>query len=468
MSFSVLIVDDEPAYGRTLARALRRNGIDADVVHDGTSCLAKARSGAYEVVLLDNRLPDARGLELIPALGGLLPGCSIFLMTAYGTFPEAVQAIRMGAEDFLDKSTSTRPIVDKVIEAREHKVTLAAHRRSGTARAHELLGESPGIRKVVARLEEVATSPGTSVLILGESGSGKEVAARQLHHLSGKPWESFVAVDCLSLPVGLAESHLFGHEKGSFTGAHQEHAGFFETAGEGTVFLDEIGDMDLALQGRLLRALEARTYRRVGSNSELRLRARVVTATNRDLARRVGEGKFRMDLFHRLSVFPIELPPLRDRGDDVLILAEHFISLHAPLLGKQGLVLDDGASEALLAYGFPGNVRELKNVIERAIIVTRGTRITTADLPERLLAGGRGVDDGLQDAAARPRVHFVPGIDTMASVEKKMIVRALEMAGGVKSRAARLLGISRYQLLRRLERYAIEAGDPSTRGDELD
>jgi len=454
--FQVLIVDDEPAFGRSLASALRRRGVASEVVHDAGACLERARSGSYEVVLLDNRLPDMRGMTLIPKLGGLMPGCSIFMMTASGSFSEAVLAIRLGAEDFIDKSTSHSPIVERVLEARNRKEALSTHRTRNTTRVRELMGESPAIRNVIAQLREVAASPETTVLIMGESGSGKEVAARQLHFMSGKKWETLVAVDCLSLPVGLAESHLFGHQKGSFTGAHQDHVGFFESAAEGTVFLDEIGDMDLALQGRLLRALEARTFRRVGSSSERKLRARVVTATNRDLARLVGEGKFRTDLFHRLSVFPIELPPLRSRGEDVLLLADHFVRFFAPLMGKDQLAISSEVEAVLLSYPFPGNVRELKNVIERAVIVARGSTIDAGNLPERLLTGGeRDMGEKRQDDSG-PSVHFVPGVDTMASIEKKMIVQALQMAGGVKSRAARLLGISRYQLLRRLERYSIK------------
>lgn len=454
-SFHVLIVDDEPAYGRSLARALRRRGVEADVVLDAAACLDKARRGDYEVVLLDKRLPDKDGISLIPKLGGLLPGSSIFMMTAYGTFPDAVQAIRLGAEDFIDKSTSHAPIVRKVLEARDHHEALSLRASGKTTHVRELMGRSQPIREVVARLEEVAASPETTVLILGESGSGKEVAARQLHFLSGKTWETLVAVDCLSLPVGLAESHLFGHQRGSFTGAHQDHAGFFEIARDGTVFLDEIGDMDLALQGRLLRALESRAFRRVGSTGELKLRARVVTATNRDLASLTQEGKFRTDLYHRLSVFPIELPPLRERGDDVLLLADHFIRYFAPIMGKDGLTLDREVDEVFCSYEFPGNVRELKNLVERAVIVARGSMITIEDLPERLRIGGRQRMADKNDTASTLGVQFIPGVDTMASMEKKMIVRALQMSGGVKSRAARLLGISRYQLLRRMERYKI-------------
>jgi len=430
--------------------------VDSEVVHDARACLEKAQSGSYEVVLLDNRLPDVRGMTLIPKLEGLMPGCSIFMMTAYGTFPEAVQAIRLGAEDFIDKSTSNSPIVDRVLEARNHREAISAHRTRNAYRVRELMGDSPGIRAVIAQLGEVAASPDTTVLILGESGSGKEVAARQLHFMSGKKWDTLVAVDCLSLPVGLAESHLFGHQKGSFTGAHQDHVGFFESAGSGTIFLDEIGDMDLALQGRLLRAIESRTFRRVGSSSERKLRARVVTATNRDLARLVTEGRFRADLFHRLSVFPIELPPLRDRGDDVLLLADHFIRFFAPLMGKEPLSMSSEVETSLLSYPFPGNVRELKNVIERAVIVARDATLKGEDLPDRVLRGGEHELSTRREEGPESSVHFVPGMDTMATIEKKMIVQALQMAGGVKSRAAKLLGLSRFQLLRRLERYSIK------------
>ena len=258
-------------------------------------------------------------------------------------------------------------------------------------------------------------------------------------------------VDCLSLPQGLAESHLFGHEKGSFTGADKTHIGFFESAGNGTVFLDEIGDIDMQMQGKLLRTLETRTFNRLGSTNQIMLHARVILATNRNLPEMVEKGLFREDLYHRISVFPIHLPPLRERGDDILLLAHHFLNFFSAKLGKKVTEIDDIASQLLLKYDYPGNVRELKNIIERAVILAKGDKIVEELLPDRVLSTLNR--SPFTDLTKKLGIEFVPGIDTIESVEKKMILKALEASGGVKSVAAEMLGISRFQLLRRLEKY---------------
>jgi len=323
-----------------------------------------------------------------------------------------------------------------------------------------LLGESPAIRRVVEQLRKVARL-NTTVLLTGETGVGKEVAARTLHAFTadGRADAPFVPVDCVALPSTLAESLLFGHEKGAFTGADRLRHGAFHDAAAGTLFLDEIGDMDLPLQGKLLRALESRTYQRVGSAVQHPIHARIVAATNRDLGELVSAGTFRFDLYQRLSAFPIHVPPLRERGDDVLLLAEHFLAHFARQLGSPPAPLSSAVEALLSGYDYPGNVRELKNVLERAVVLSEGAPLTPAHLPDRLLS-----------AQARPipapsaiPAAFVPGVDTLEQLERTMILKALELSGGVKTEAARRLGLSRFQLLRRLEKYGMSGRekDPS-------
>ena len=448
-SFCALVVDDEELYAQAIARELGRRDIAADVAFSAGEALRRAEHRHYGVILLDHRLPDDDGIRIIPLLLARQPGASVVMMTAFQTIPNAVQAIRQGAEDYVVKEASLEPLLERVQEIRRRE---ELHRSSNGWREHEregLLGRSPGITRVVEQLHRCASSPETTVLLTGETGVGKEVACRSLHRLSRPPTSPLVAVDCLALPETLAESLLFGHEKGSFTGADQVRIGAFEEARDGTIFLDEIGDMG-ALQGKLLRVLESRVFRRVGSPREIPLEARVVAATNRDLREMVERGGFREDLYQRLSVYPIHIPPLRERGDDILLLAEHFRGFFALKLGKTIEPLGEAVSARLLGYSYPGNVRELKNVIERAAIMADGGSIELHHLPQRVLEERRGAPIG----PTMP-YDFVPGVDTLETLEQRMIEHAMRRAGGVRTQAAKLLGISRFQLLRRMEKYGI-------------
>jgi DNA-binding NtrC family response regulator len=452
LPFQVLCVDDEELYAQAIARELVRLGLACDVAFTAREAQRRADGRRYQAILLDHRLPDDDGLRLIPLLLAAQPGASLIMMTAFQTIPNAVEAIRLGADDYVVKETSIQPLVDRVLELRRRdSVRRAAdgwqeHQREG------LLGRSPAMVEVLAELGKLARSPETTTLLTGETGVGKEVACRYLHKRSRPAGSPLTAVDCLALPETLAESLLFGHERGAFTGADQTRIGAFEEAREGTVFLDEIGDLTAPLQGKLLRVLESRVFHRVGSTKEIPLRARVVAATNRDLKALTEEGRFRLDLYQRLSVFPVQIPPLRERGDDILLLAEHFRSFFAGKLDKAVEPLDGPVAERLLGYDYPGNVRELKNIIERAVISCEaGGRIEVRHLPERLLEAGR------RPEPAEPPFpfDFVPGIDTLGTLEQRMIQQAMRRAGGVRTEAARLLGISRYQLLRRMEKYGI-------------
>ena len=454
--FRVLVVDDQHLYAQAIGRELAREGIAYDLAYSAAEAIERAERGWYQVILLDHRLPDDDGIRIIPILLARQSTAALVMMTAYETIPNAIRALRQGAEDYVVKETSLRPLVARVLQLRrrarfrEGATGLDEHREGG------LLGRSPGIVRVAEQLEKLSRRQETTVLLTGETGVGKEVAARHLHTLSGDPARPFVAVDCVALPENLVESLLFGHERGAFTGADTRREGAFHEAGEGTVFLDEIGDMDLGLQGKLLRVLESRRYQRVGSTREHPVRARVVAATNRDLAEDAEAGRFRFDLYQRLAVFPLELPPLRERGRDVLLLARHFLAFFA---AKMDVALEPLSAEIeslLLAYDFPGNVRELKNMIERAAVLAEAERIELRHLPERVLRRAEGRTPAVGAAKEAVPVDFVPGVDTLESLETKMIVRALREAGGVKTQAARLLGISRFQLLRRMEKHGMK------------
>jgi DNA-binding NtrC family response regulator len=472
-----LIVDDEETYARSLQRLLARRGVQADVAATFAEGLSRIRKGRYSLVVLDYLLPDGNGLDLIPPIRALRPAPTVLMMTAFGTIENAVEAMRRGAHDYVTKSTELPAIVDRVVDAQRiarAKAEVDEVSASGESPAVGegdptglLLGESAPVKQARQRIAEVARSTDTTVLLTGESGTGKGVAARLIHALSPRAREPFVAVDCVALPPTLAESELFGHEKGAFTGADQKKPGRLDMAGKGTLLLDEVGDMDPLLQGKLLRVLEERTYERVGGVRPVDMNARVVSATHRDLAALVEDGKFRLDLYHRLSVFPIAIAPLRARGHDVLLLAEQFVAGFCRRLGQVPAAIHADARTLLLAYDFPGNVRELKNIIERAVILATGAPdaaaggalITAELLPERVrqAAPPAGpVKIGLTGAGPGGlALEFRPGLDTLDDFERRLCEQALKMAGGSKAKAAKILGISRFALLRRIEKFGI-------------
>ncbi len=459
LPFRVLVVDDSELFALAIARELGRAGMESDVAFSAAEALALAGENpqAYQAILLDHKLPDGDGIQLIPGLRARQPKCPVLVMTAHEAIPHAIEAIRQGALDYLVKQPSIQPLVERLAEVRRVSAARGLGAGWDQHRKDGLLGESAAVLRVRAELERVAGRGDTTVLLTGETGVGKEVAARFLHARSAPAGSPFLSVDCVAMPANLIESLLFGHEKGAFTGAHRARKGVFEEAGQGTVLLDEIGDMDLTLQGKLLRVLETRRFQRIGSVREHPVEARVLAATNRDLAELVRLGAFRQDLYQRLAVFPIHLPPLRERGEDVLRMAQHFVDFFA---GRMGLALEPLGEEvraALQAYDYPGNVRELKNILERAVILSDGARIELRHLPERL----RGERIALAGPARSPAagqaatIDFIPGVDTMDSLERKMIERALQTTGGARAEAARLLGISRFQLLRRMQKYGL-------------
>ena len=465
MEFRTLIVDDEETYAASLKRLLGRRGVRADVASTFAEGLQLAKKQRYDLVILDHMLPDGNGLDLIPPIRALKPPPTVLMMTAFGTIENAVEAMRRGAADYVTKSTELPAIVERVVEAERlmrARLTAAAVPEPDLdpAQFSGLLGESASIKEARRRIAEVARATDTTVHLTGESGTGKGVAARAIHSLSPRAKDPFVAIDCVALPATLAESELFGHEKGAFTGAVDKKPGKLEIAARGTVLLDEVGDMEPALQGKLLRVLEERTFERVGGVKPIEMGARVISASHRDLGALVEDGRFRLDLYHRLSVFPIAIAPLRARGEDVLLLADHFVTDFATRMQKEIVPIARGSEETralMLAYDWPGNVRELKNVIERAVILATG-EITPDLMPERMRAAPRVVGPvqlGMPESSGGLTLEFRPGTDTLDDLERRLLEEALRLAGGKKAKAAEILGISRFALLRRVDKFGL-------------
>ncbi len=424
----VLIVDDEPRLARVLAGALE-GAAEVDVVHDAAAALEQLADGQYALVVTDLRMTGLDGLGLLKEVRRRAPAVKVILMTAFARAEDAVQAMKLGAEDYLVKPFDVDEFRHKVVAllpppAREPS---AARERFG------LVGSSPVMAEVFELVQKVAPRDAT-VLVLGESGTGKELVARALHALSRRHTGPLVEMHCAALPETLLESELFGHEKGAFTGAAARKLGRLETARGGTLFLDEVGEIPLSTQVKLLRFLQERACVRVGGTESVSVDARFVCATNRDLISEVAAGRFRADFFYRLNVFPIRLPPLRERKGDVPLLVEHFLSAAGrPLdsVSPQALALLDG-------WRWPGNVRELENAIERALILAGDERIEPAHLPEELRSGATGSGFRGEPASLDER-------------ELRTIEDALDQAGGNKSKAAELLGITRRRLYSRLE-----------------
>jgi DNA-binding NtrC family response regulator len=380
----ILIVEDKENLRTVLRRTLEAEGFGVDEAPDGRIALEKIRRDHFAVVLSDLRLPRADGHAVLKAAVAADPEMPVILMTAYGTIRDAVSAMREGAYDYLEKPVDSDHLLALVRRALEHRTLLHENRLlkerfSSELECPEILGDSPALRRALDQVRRVAPTDAT-VLLLGESGTGKELFARAVHHLSGRKTQSFFAINCAAIPESLLESELFGYEKGAFTGAAATKRGKFEIADRGTLFLDEIGDLSPALQGKVLRVLERKQFERVGGTETRSVDIRLVAATNKDLKGLAAAGGFRQDLYFRLSVFPVEVPPLRERREDIPILARHFVVRFAAEQKKRPPALPPETVEALVRHAWPGNVRELENAIERALILGDGDRL----LPEHL------------------------------------------------------------------------------------
>jgi DNA-binding NtrC family response regulator len=447
MPGKILVVDDERSMCELLEADLKMRDFACVSRNSAESALRVLREEDFDVILTDVKMPGMSGLALCEQVAANRPDIPVVVMTAFGSMETAIAAIRAGAYDFITKPieldmlalTLLRAIKHRRLEDQVRRLSEQVARNRGW---NEMIGESPVMQELNDQLARVADSE-SSILITGESGTGKELVARSIHQRSRRRDKPFIAVNCAALPDSLLESELFGHAKGAFTDARAERRGLFLQADGGTLFLDEIGELPAAMQPKLLRALEESRLRPVGGDHEVAFNVRVVTATNRDLELAVEEDRFRADLYYRINVIQLELPPLRARGTDVLLIAQHFIETFAHRSGKPVAGLSQQAAEKLLAYSWPGNVRELRNVIERALALTRYDRIAVEDLPEKIrdYRSSRFLIDG-QDPT---------GLATLEQIESRYIQHVLEAAGGNKTTAARILGLDRKTLYRKLK-----------------
>jgi two-component system response regulator AtoC len=453
----ILVVDDKENMRRLVARILE--GHQVEEAEDGARALALVATRPYDVVVTDIRMPGADGFELLAAVKARAPSTEVVLMTGYATVPDAVRAMKAGAFDYLEKPFDPDAALAVISRAVEHKRISDAARAAAAPGElegfHNLVGGSAPMREVYALLEKAAGLEIT-VLLLGETGTGKELAARAVHYHSARRERRFVPVNCGALPGDLVESELFGHARGAFTGAAAAKPGLFEEAAGGTLFLDEVGELPLPAQVKLNRALQEKEIRRVGDNQPVKVDVRVIAATHRDLREEVRAGRFREDLFYRLNVFPVTLPPLRDRPEDVPLLATHFLGKHARALRRSISGLDPEALRRLAGYRWPGNVRELENAIERAVAVSAGERLELADLPDEIAAAPAAAPD----PAALARLPYKDAVaGARDRVSREYLVALLAEFGGNVTRAAERAGMERESLHRLLKKYGLRSDD---------
>ena len=446
----VWIVDDEPAIRELLTVIVTSAGYEIETFAGGAEVLACA-DPPPAVVLLDLMMPEVDGIEVLKELKRRHPTLPVIILTAVNEVSRAVEVTKLGAYDYLVKPIDQERLKTTLNRAVSHgnlsdEVVRLKTELGDRYDIKNIVGSSAAMRHVYSQIEKVLSSDIT-IFISGESGTGKELAAKAIHYGSLRSDEPFIDVNCAAIPEGLQESELFGHEKGAFTGALATHPGKFEQAAGGTIFLDEVGEMSPSAQARLLRVLQERCLQRVGGTKTIDLDVRVISASNRNLEQMVADGSFRQDLFYRLVVFPIELPPLRDRRDDIPLLVDHFIEKYARDAGKRVTGIQPTAIAALKAHGWPGNVRELENVIHRSLLITDGPEITDADLPPGL---GSTSGDGVGGSSAPISVAM-----SLDELERAAIEKALKRHGGNLSDVARQLGIGRSTLYRKLEQYGL-------------
>ena len=452
---SILIIDDEDDIRLLLKRILKLEGYSVDVAAPGREGLRRALAGEYEVCICDVRLPDANGLELTAQIKAGRPATEVIQLTANGTIADGVAAIKAGAYDYLQKGDNNNRLLPLVERAGDKARTQYRLQRIEDRNAERhgfdrIIGRSPAIETSKRLARQVAVTDAT-VLVTGPTGTGKEVFAHAIHYASRRSREPFLAVNCAAFSRELLESEMFGHVAGAFTGASKLKKGLFEEADGGTIFLDELGEMDLGLQARLLRVLENGTFMKVGSTAEQQVDVRVIAATNRDLLVESEAGRFRPDLYYRLSTFIIELPALADRPEDIQPLAQHFVEMLAPGVNPRIRGMDRDFEQGLLRMPWRGNVRELRNFLERALILATGDRLSAGDLPVGMAVGQPG-SRGAAEGGGSAEVNAAT--DSLAEVERRHIRRVLAAVNGNKSRAAEILGIGLSTLYRKLESSA--------------
>lgn len=469
-SMRILLVDDDDDIRRSVGDYFEARGHEVSCVSRGEEGLAKLDDESFDIVITDIQMPGMSGFEVLEQVKAKSPATEVIMVTGFGDIDSAVRAMREGAFDFFTKPIKMRELTASM-ERTVRFHTLRKEKERAESQLDQIkdvgkrsfgldtvVGESAGIHQVREQIRQVAQTVGTTVLITGETGTGKEVVAKAIHYESQRASGAFVPVDCTAIPRELMESEFFGHEKGAFTDARSQRKGHFEVADSGTLFLDEIGDMDAAMQVRLLRTLEERQIRRVGSEKAIDVDVRVISATNAGLVDAIEEGKFREDLFYRLNTFTIDLPPLRDRGKDVLILAERFLAQFAREMRKPVTSISTVAVDQLNGHAWPGNVRELRNTIERAVIVTTGSTIEPSDLQFVQRSNGNGADSqtATSSTVAQPSAGLLSADLNLEALEKSAIEEALSRSSGNRGQAADLLGLSRFALRRRLIQHGLE------------
>ena len=455
--FRILVVDDEATQRELVCGFLKKQGYEVVAAPDAERALEIFRQEPVELILTDQRMPNASGLDLIKSARAINPETRTIVMTAYGNIETAVEVMKAGAADYLTKPLNLEELRHKIDAVRESCRLYAENLELRAAlesrhRIEGIIGDSGQMLEVISLVRRVAPTDAT-VLIRGESGTGKELIAKAIHYASSRAGRPLVRVNCAALPENLLESELFGHEKGSFTGAVSMRKGRFELADGGTLFLDEIGDLPLHLQAKLLRVLQEKEFERVGSSHSLKVNVRVLSATHRDLEALIRAGQFREDLYYRLNVVTIFLPPLRERRQDLPAFMDHFLRVFAEKNGKAIRGFTREAREALLRYDYPGNVRELENLIERAVVLTRDDVIDRGDLPLTV------------DSFEAPPDKETGLTAAVEGLERRMIKDALARAGGVQTRAAELLGLTERALRYKLRKYGLRGAEPERAND---
>jgi len=461
MAGRILVVDDEAGLREMLRVLMRRAGYDVEVADGQRRATELLASSTFDVVVTDLSMPDGSGMGVLSQAKRANETTQVIMITAYATTAQAVQAMREGAYDYIQKPFKNDELVAVVEKACEKRAIIEQNRTlrkrvNDGFRSGDVVGKSLAMERIMRLVERVASAP-SSVLITGESGSGKELIARALHEGGDRTDKPFIALNCAALPEQLLESELFGHERGAFTGAESRKDGLFRAAGHGTLFLDEVGELPLTLQVKLLRVLQQRTVRPVGGQEEIAFHCRVIAATNRDVEREVSEGRFREDLYYRLNVINLKLPPLRDRVEDIPLLAEHFLVKHSAQQNKR-LTFSPEAMRYVASRSYRGNVRELENLVERAVTLTIGSRVELADLDFDAAPMQPRTTSGSFVAIAVPD----NGLDLdayLADVERQLLVTALEKVGGVRKDAAKLLGTTFRSLRYRLAKYGLGGED---------
>nr|BBH92290.1 acetoacetate metabolism regulatory protein AtoC [Thermogemmatispora argillosa] len=461
MSMLILIIDDEPHLPHQIARYLGRHGYEVETVAEGEAGLRIIQQCSVDLVLLDLRLPGLSGLEVLKRIRASEPELPVIMLTAYGDVRSAVEAMKLGASDYLLKGFDLEElllVVQRALEtsAMYRELRQLRRERSDNYHFNYIVGHSERMRQVFEMVARVARSDTASVLITGESGTGKEVVAHAIHEQSPRAAGPFQPLNCAAIAHNLLESELFGYEPYAFTDARKQKRGLLELADGGTLFLDEIGEMPLDMQAKLLRVLETRSFFRLGGSKEVKINVRVIAATNRDLQKAMAEGTFRRDLFYRLAVMQINLPPLRERPGDILLFASRFVEDFNKSLGRNVRRISPEAQRLLLAYSWPGNVRELKNVIERAMILSSGDEIQPAHLPQEIVGYSesrqRETSDPWEEWLASHPAQSLPLERIVERVERYFIRQALQEAGHNRTRAAELLGMGKVDQLRYLMR----------------